>query len=257
MRSAKLSLAGRSFAFLRESHDCMQNRNHQGVYLALRQAVLTGRLGPGERVIETEVAERAGVSRTPVREAIHRLVSEGLLVRAQGRGVVVARIDEADLRDLTPVRATLEGLAVRLAAGRLGPEDLSGLRACVERGEAALQRGDAPGLNEANDAFHRLLVAAAGNRVLAETLSGFHLRVSLARARSLQIPWRPQDSLEEHRGICAALADGRADLAERRMVEHVMRAADVALSGSAEEEDAGERAGGPEQRRMRGGSSRT
>lgn len=214
---------------------CMQNRNHQSVYLALRQAVLDGRLAAGERVIETEVAARVGVSRTPVREAIHRLVSEGLLLRAKGRGVVVAGAGDSELRDLTPVRATLEGLAVRLAAARLEDADLAALRAAVEGAEAALRVGDAPGLNEANEAFHRQLLALAANRVLAEALSAFRTRVRLARARSLEIPWRPQDSIEEHRAILTALAEERTEDAVRTMVEHVTRAAELALAGSVQE----------------------
>ena len=189
-------------------------------YERIRGLVLSDELAPGTRLGQVELAERFGISRTPVREALRRLAGEGLVDFHSNRGFRVADLGlDAVLRRLE-VRALLEPGIARLAAERRTEQDTQALQACLVRQERA--RGGVEA-HDATRAFHVALARATGNDELARVFESLWLvevgRRLLSR-RSAVSDWQAED-LEQHRRITAAVTEGRAKDAERLMAEHV------------------------------------
>ena len=189
-------------------------------YERIRGLVLGDELPPGSRLGQVELAERFGISRTPVREALRRLAGEGLVDFHSNRGFRVADLGlDAVLRRLE-VRTLLEPGIARLAAGRRTEGDVRHLNDCIAREERA-KSGIAA--HDATRDFHVALARATGNDELVRVIQSLWLvevgRRLLSR-RSAVSDWQTTD-VEEHRGIAAAVAEGRADDAERLMTEHV------------------------------------
>lgn len=144
-------------------------------YDVIRAAIVAGEFSPGERLPEEELARRAGVSRTPVRAALQRLASEGVIEFAANRGAQVAEFTEQDLQELFDLRAVLEGFAARLAARNATDEDLAHLGKLADEMEqlaAGTARGRLERIAELNNEFHATIVDVAGNRLLAQQVSG-------------------------------------------------------------------------------------
>jgi DNA-binding GntR family transcriptional regulator len=141
------------------------------VYQALRERIVTVALEPGARLIERDLAAEFEVSRIPLREALQRLAGDGLVTTVPGQGSIVTVPTPKDIEDLLDVRAGLEPLAARLAAAGAGPEALARLRACVQ------PQSDPEALTEANAAFHREVVAAADNPLLAQIMEPLEARM--------------------------------------------------------------------------------
>lgn len=192
-------------------------------YRRIRDLVLSGELAPGARLGQVELAERFGISRTPVREALRRLAGEGLVDQISNRGFRVADLGlDAVLRRLE-VRALLEPGIARLAAERRSKRDVERLKAAISREEVA-RSGIAA--HDASRDFHVALARAAGNEELVrvlETLWLVEVGRRLLSKRYAVSDWQAED-VEEHRRIAAAVAEGRADDAERLMAGHVRRA---------------------------------
>jgi DNA-binding GntR family transcriptional regulator len=175
-----------------------------------RRAVLRGDIDAGALLTEGEVADAVGVSRTPVREAFLRLQVEGVLRLFPKRGALVVPVTAADVRDVIEARQLVEPWAFARAAGH--PERgrvAATLRAAIDRQEACLAAGDDPGFQEADRAFHTVVVATAGNELLAafyETLRDRQLRMGAAAARADTD--RAEQILREHRAIAEAVATG-------------------------------------------------
>ena len=192
-------------------------------YERIRGLVLSGELAPGARLGQVELAERFGISRTPVREALRRLAGEGLVDPLSNRGFRVADLGlDAVMRRLE-VRAILEPGIARLAAEKRSERDVEQLEAAISREERA-RNGIAA--HDASRDFHVALARATGNEELVRVLESLWLvevgRRLLSR-RSAASDWQSQD-VEEHREISAAVAEGRTDDAERLMAEHVRSA---------------------------------
>jgi DNA-binding GntR family transcriptional regulator len=192
-------------------------------YERIRSLVLSGELAPGARLGQDELAERFGISRTPVREALRRLAGEGLVDILSNRGFRVADLGlDAVLRRLE-VRALLEPGIARLAAQRRTESDIEELNETIAREQRA--RGGIAAHDASRD-FHLTLARASGNDELVRVLESLWLvevgRRLLSR-RSAASDWQSED-IEEHREIAAAVAEGRGDDAERLMSEHVRRA---------------------------------
>ena len=195
---------------------------HDRVKDALAQAILTGRLRPGERIIEERLAAEFGVSRNPVREAIRALAAEGLVEVSARRGASVASLSEQEARETVEVRALLEGHNARLAARRRDAETLRVIQGVLERGTAAASAGRLSDLPELNRAFHRALAAAGQNRVLGELLD--RLRTRTVRLFAPEDPARQQRFWKEHAGILQAILEGDEEAAAQLAAEHVMGA---------------------------------
>ena len=151
------------------------------VFNTLRQAILRGELKPGERLMEIQLANKLGVSRTPIREAIRKLELEGLVLMIPRRGAEVAEITEKSLRDVLEVRAALEELAVDLACDRISAEDIQNLKEAAKEFEAALQGGDVTEYAEADVKFHDIIYLATDNQRLIQLL--YNLREQMYRYR--------------------------------------------------------------------------
>lgn len=190
------------------------------VYARIRALILSGEMQPGQRLGQVDLAERLGVSRTPVREALRRLTGEGLVDFRDQRGFRVASLALDDVVRRLEVRLLLEPGAARLAAERCEPADIARLEASIERERTATT---AIGVHDASRDFHVELARATQNRELVLTLEGLWLtevgRRLLAR-RSAVPEWQAAD-VEEHVRILAAVRAGDAALAEELMAEHI------------------------------------
>ncbi|MBO5946449.1 MAG: GntR family transcriptional regulator [Clostridia bacterium] len=156
----------------------------------LREEILSGVLKAGTPLIEIALAERLGVSRTPLRSALHRLAEEGLVRTGANRGAVVVGISGEDIDDIYMIRMRLEGLAARLAAERVSEEGVAHLTDLVELSEFYVSRGKIDKLRELDGEFHERIYAECNNRPLMTTLSQLHNKIKLYREISLSVPGR-------------------------------------------------------------------
>jgi DNA-binding GntR family transcriptional regulator len=196
----------------------------------LRSAILSGDLAPGTPVVEADLAARFGASRTPVREALRRLESEGLLQPRGQRGSVVRALNPAEVDCVFEIREALESLAARRAARSIGDEDLRRLRAHLEGMRAAL---DDPGEMERHDtAFHDVILANAHGARLGKMLGDLRAELIGHRFVSLAGPQRRRETVAEHERILSALSEHDEEAAARRTAEHVAAAHDAVLEFS-------------------------
>lgn len=194
------------------------------VFETLREAIITGKLEPGERLMEIQMAEEMGVSRTPVREAIRKLELEGFVVMIPRKGAYVAGISIKDVTDVFEVRAALEALAAGLAAERITDQEIDRLgRSLVAYSEQTNQQ-NIEGIVETDTDFHDLLYKASRNERLLLIIT--HLREVIQRVRtvSLSQPGRSKDAVDEHRQIVDAIADRNVELAQSLAREHIYNA---------------------------------
>ncbi len=191
------------------------------VFHSLRKAILEGILQPGERLMEIHLAGELGVSRTPVREAIHKLEQEGLVITYPRRGAVVAQITRKDLEDALEVRAALEELSVRKAAECITPQQLRALKRAAADFEMCTKSGDVTASAQADVAFHEIISEASGNQRLISLL--YNLRGQLYRYRmeNLKDPDSYAGLIAQHALLYEAMEKGDADLAARTLKEHI------------------------------------
>jgi DNA-binding GntR family transcriptional regulator len=203
---------------LGEEHSSLHDR----VVMELRQAILSGRLKPGERLIEGHLADELGVSRNPVREAIRALASEGLIEVTARRGAAVATMTEQEARETIEVRALLEGQNARLAARRQDGQIIKRIETVLNKGTAAVASKRFDQLFDLNQRFHSELAAAGQNTVLGDLLQ--RLRERTAMLFAPMDPGRQARSWEEHAAILRAIIQGDERTAATLAAEHVMRA---------------------------------
>ena len=207
---------------------------------ALRQMILDGELPPGARLSERALGERLGVSRTPLREALRMLASEGLVRHEPNRGAVVAPLDRADIEATFELLAALEGLAGELAAKRIDAAQLAEIKALHFEMRAHHARGDRAAYFRANQDIHRHIAAAANNPVLVETFERLNARVKRVRYAANLTPERWAKAVEEHERMIATL-DARDGAALRAILEaHLAgkrQSVLAAFSGTAEAYD--------------------
>ena len=191
------------------------------VFNTLRRAILTGKLKPGERLMEVHLANRLGVSRTPIREAIRKLELEGLVIMIPRRGAEVARITEKSLKDVLEVRRTLDALSVELACERISGEDLERLRAACEEFEQAAKGKDASVIAKADVALHDIIVAATGNERLVQLVN--NLSEQMYRYRFVYIMEESQHDMlvAEHREIYESILCRDKERASRAAKLHI------------------------------------
>jgi DNA-binding GntR family transcriptional regulator len=196
-------------------------------YTLILDGIEAGTWRPGDRLVESELAERLGVSRTPVREALQRLETQGMLAR-DGRSLMVASLDHSQLAELYAVRGTLEGLAARLAARHASDEEVRVLQGMVTE-DQALIGGDPRALSRANKRFHRQIHLASHNRFLIQQLDLVHRAMALMANTSFAAEGRDQQGLAEHDRIAAAIAARDGEMAEAALREHISRAFETRL----------------------------
>lgn len=200
----------------------------------LRTAIYDRTFAPGQRLIERELCELTGVSRTSIREALRQLEAEGLVKIVPNRGPIVARISAKEAAELYEVRAVLEALAVQLFTQRATAEQIAQLNAAVDRIEAVSPGGPAS-LLHAKDHFYDVLLTGADNAMVVWVLESLRARVTHLRATSLHRPGRSQETVSELRSLLDAISRRDAEGAWLAAVHHVKQAAAVAQQVLAEE----------------------
>ena len=190
-------------------------------YTLILEAIDTGIYRPGDRLVESELAERFGVSRTPIREALQWLETQSLLTR-DGRSLIVASLDHNQLSELYVVRAELEGLAARLAARHATAEEARVLRDMVEADQALL--GNPKGLARANRRFHKQIHLASHNRYLVQQLDLVHRSMALMATTSLAAEGRGEVALAEHSAIVTAIENRDEMAAYQALKDHISKA---------------------------------
>ena len=195
-------------------------------YALILEAIDVGIYKPGDRLVESELAERFGVSRTPIREALQRLETQSLLTR-DGRSLIVASLDHNQLAELYIVRSELEGLAARLAARHATTEEIRLLRGMIEEDRKLID--DPHALSRANKRFHKQIHLASHNRYLVQQLDLVHRSMALLATTSLSFEGRGQQTLEEHSKIVEAIAAGDCDRAYEALKSHISLAFETRL----------------------------
>ncbi len=196
----------------------------EAVFRTLRQAIQDGVYGAGDRLREEEVAQRFAVSRTPVREALGRLLAKGMVVPTGRRGLVVRSLDAAELLELYAMREILEGAAARLAAQHASALETEELRDLATRFEAAAGVIDVAAMAHLNRSFHECVVRAARNRFLDTSLGELQDGLVLLGPTTFGLEGRPAPAALEHRAIVVAIAAADPDEAERAARAHIREA---------------------------------
>jgi DNA-binding GntR family transcriptional regulator len=186
---------------------------------ALRDMILNGVLGPGERLNEVELSTALGISRAPLREAIRDLASQGLLTIVTHKGAFVPSYTADDLRDIYEVRIAVESHAVRLVALRNSPADIAELITLLDRTEEEVRRSGSRAYPESLD-FHGRVLELTGNQHLNEISTSVGQKIQLARMRSGHRPERAQVALDEHREIVDSMGSD-PDAAAALMIRHL------------------------------------
>lgn len=189
------------------------------VYDALEATIVDGIFAPGEHLREGDLAKRLGVSRNPVREALQRLVHDGLVDHHPGKGVFVHSPSLKEVEEVFHTRALLESESARLAAARIGPAELATLEELLSLGRAATEAKDAGRLLELNEQFHTTVLTAADNSVMAKMMISLQRRIRWYFSRV--VVTRASGSWDQHAEIFEALRDHDGDRAARCMAAHV------------------------------------
>ena len=191
------------------------------VFQTLRQAILKGELQPGERLMEIKLAERLGVSRTPIREAIRKLELEGLVVMIPRKGAAVANITEKDTKDVLEVRRTLEMFAVEVACDRITQEQLIQLKEAAKAFEASKGSMDLIRIAETDMYFHEIIYEATQNERLVQMLNNLRENMYRYRIEYLKDPNYYDSLVREHQAILDAVESGNKEQARASMRAHI------------------------------------
>jgi DNA-binding GntR family transcriptional regulator len=193
-------------------------------YRALANGIVGGDIEPGTQLRPDTIAEQLEISATPVREALHRLEGDGLLVKLPYQGWFVREFSEQEVRELYAMRATLECFGVRLACERVTSEQLAWLRQHQSVGEAALEKEDIEAYRIYNRDLHAAIIKAAGNSYLSSVMAQLSLQTQMLMARTIRLVGRPSRAIEEHHELIELIARRQAKPAERLMERHILSA---------------------------------
>ncbi len=191
------------------------------VFRTLRQSILTGELKPGERLMEIHLADKLGVSRTPIREAIRQLELEGLVVMLPRRGAQVAHITEKSMSDVLEVRLALDELAVKLACERITDEEIECLREACLKFEEAVDSADIRNITSADVAFHDIIFKASRNKRLVQMVNNLAEQMYRYRFEYIKDDSGWQSLITEHRMITDAIAMRDPELSARAIHVHI------------------------------------
>lgn len=190
-------------------------------YATMRRIIRSGELGPGERLVETDLAQRLGLGRNAIRTSLARLEQDGLVERTAFRGARVRVIDEEEAVEILEARGALEGVAASYAAQRASPQDVDALRSIVMQMTELLAAGDLLGMSELNARLHGRIVDIANLPRVARLIDDLNAQNVRHQFRTVLAPGRPSQSLREHGAIVDAIASGNATDAEDAMRTHI------------------------------------
>ncbi|MBP2652654.1 MAG: rspR 3 [Firmicutes bacterium] len=196
---------------------------------ALREAIVNEILKPGERLMEIQLAEELGVSRTPVREAIRRLELEGFLVTVPRRGTYVSNLSIRDVNEVFEIRTALDVLAAELAAERITEEELEQMERLLVQISEYIENGDVDNIVAADGQFHDILYQASRNDRLVGIINNLREQFTRFRTISMAYPGRLKNTLEEHRRLVEAIAQRDSELAKEYAREHMENAEQILL----------------------------
>jgi DNA-binding GntR family transcriptional regulator len=202
----------------------------QAIYDQLRQAIVSGPLVPGQRLIPAEIGARFQVSSMPVRNALMRLEADRLIVRAPHREYLVAPYSAKEIKDVYAIRALLESFASRLAAESITPERLEKLRGILTRSEGHLDRGDMEGLAASNREFHTTLYSYCENEQLQDLVQSVRDRAARYRFVYYSTRKTPREQVQEHWDTMSALEAGDSLRVEALVRKHIERIRDALLN---------------------------
>ncbi len=191
------------------------------VFNTLRQAILTGELKPGERLMEIHLANRLGVSRTPIREAIRKLELEGLVTMIPRRGAEVAQITEKSMNDVLEVRRAMDALCVELACDRISDEELEALKQACEGFEQAVKTKDVKKIAQADVALHDIIVQATGNQRLVQLINNLSEQMYRYRFEYIKDFRQHEKLVEEHRIIYESIVNKDKETASKAAKLHI------------------------------------
>ncbi|ONI40687.1 GntR family transcriptional regulator [Candidatus Epulonipiscium fishelsonii] len=199
------------------------------VFQTIRKAILEGELQPGERLMETQLAEKLGVSRTPIREAIRKLETEGLIIITPRKGAQVAPFTQKEIADVLEVRGTLEALAVRLACKRITPKNFLKLDLVITEYEYAVQHKDVNLMIQKDIEFHDIIFAATQNEKLIQMFNNIREQVLRYRITYLKNVTDGAQVLLEHRDIFKSLELKNEEIAAQLITRHIENQRDSIL----------------------------
>ena len=194
------------------------------VFETLREAIINGTLKPGERLMEVQLVEDKGVSRTPVREAIRKLELDGFVLMVPRKGAYVAGISTKEIADVFEVRAALESLAAGLAAERITDEELGDLQRLMVGVNISSEAGDLERVVQSDTDFHDLIFKASRNNRLVQIINKLREQIQRFRSTSLSYPGRIKETIEEHKKLLGAISDRDIELARNVAREHIENA---------------------------------
>jgi DNA-binding GntR family transcriptional regulator len=202
-------------------------------YRALWNAIVGGRLESGSQLRPDTIAEQLDISTTPVREALHRMEGDGLVVKVPYRGWFVREFTEQEVRELYDMRAALECFSVRRACARITDEEVAWLRGHQAVGEAALKSGDMDAYRIYNRDLHAAIMVAARNSYLSSAMAQLNLQSQVLMARTIRLAGRPSRAIEEHRELIELIATRQDEAAQQLMERHILSALeDIVRQGS-------------------------
>ncbi len=207
------------------------------VFNTLREAILKGDLQPGERLMEITLANKLGVSRTPVREAIRKLELEGLVIMIPRKGAQVAKITESDLNDVLEVRLGLEGLVMQFACERINEEQLEKIRASMEEFKTRIHDEDITRLAEADVKFHELIYESTNNKRLIQIINNLREQIYRYRIEYLKDQTSRELLVEEHREIYEAIKNRDFVSAYESMKNHITNQQKTIIKSLREEDE--------------------
>ena len=207
------------------------------VFNTLRQAILRGELKPGERLMEIQLANKLGVSRTPIREAIRKLELEGLVLMIPRKGAEVAEITEKNMRDVLEVRKALEELAVQLACDKITKEEIEEMKKAAEDFKKILKSKDITEIAEADVRFHDIIYMATDNQKLIQLLNNLREQMYRYRVEYLKEGETRDLLVKEHEELTKAIKERNVEKAKQLSFQHIENQR-MAIMRSIEAEDA-------------------
>lgn len=199
------------------------------VFDNIRTAILEGVLKPGERLMEMQLAEQLGVSRTPVREAIRKLELEGLVVMVPRKGAYVAQMSKKDVEELLEIRYALEGVCTKYATGRIYPEELMELENISEKLEAAVKDNNLEEILKCDLKFHDIIYRSSKNEQLYQMTNSLWEKIYRFRFVYMSDYTSAVNIVQEHLEILNAIKAGNSELAENLARKHIQRAQDFMI----------------------------
>ena len=201
----------------------IQNRRNlkEAVHQRLKESIVRGEIAGGTKLVETRLAQKLGVSRTPLREAINRLEQDGFVEIIPRRGAFVKTQSLQEILETLELREVLEGLAVRLAARHATPKMIQKMKACFQGFSARNVEGSISSYAHQNIRFHNLIIQASRNRKLIAIIRNLFDQMDMVRLHTIVLPGRARKSLSEHSAIILHIEKGSAQTAEKELRAHI------------------------------------